>query len=217
MQLMWNGALRCLVLFVARLETLCRETPHVIVQAPQRRRQGVKQTVLIMNTLSFCCKHSASITSLSYELLLQGYKSSEFLLLLPFAYFPPFPSHLSAPSLLLSLPSLIPIAAFYHIPLLHYPTVTVSACLVLTVLLPPLSLQVLCVASTNKSTPLHQAAAAGQAGVLECLLEVMKTVADDWDHIRRLLDQQDQQGQTPLMLACKGKRYQQDARPFRDW
>jgi ankyrin repeat protein len=72
----------------------------------------------------------------------------------------------------------------------------------------------LCVTSTDKRTPLHQAAAVGKTTVLECLLDVMKTMADDWDHIRRLLDQQDQQGQTPLMLACKGKRYQQDARFF---
>jgi ankyrin repeat protein len=67
-------------------------------------------------------------------------------------------------------------------------------------------LQVLTVSSSDKRTLLHQAAAAGQEDVLQYLLDVLITVAEDSEQIWSFVNQQDHWGQTPLILACRGEQ-----------
>jgi ankyrin repeat protein len=60
------------------------------------------------------------------------------------------------------------------------------------------------VSNGDKRTPWHEAAAAGHVEFLARLMEVLKD-GEMSDTTGNILNQDDGQGQTPLMLACKGK------------
>jgi ankyrin repeat protein len=72
-----------------------------------------------------------------------------------------------------------------------------------------IAFQVHAVSEADKRTPWHEAAAAGHAHILEQLVEVseeegvLSSFIDPTNN--SVLNQVDDQGQTPLMLACKGK------------
>jgi ankyrin repeat protein len=65
-------------------------------------------------------------------------------------------------------------------------------------------LQVHAASEAHKRTPWHEAAAAGHVEFLARLMEVLKD-GEMSDMTGNILNQADDQGQTPLMLACKGK------------
>jgi hypothetical protein len=60
--------------------------------------------------------------------------------------------------------------------------------------------------SADSSTPWHKAAAEGHAECVQLLVQVSRQGArsNTFNPTAKALNQADEQGQTPLMLACKG-------------